>query len=146
LLGFLGLVRLWLCAIFAALVRTPLLVLAVLLRLALLRRLVHRVQDAEIVLGVLEIGLRHHAIAAARRVTAELQVFLEQLLRGATDAHIRTVAVEHMVAVERNATTMVPDRAAATSTSAASAATGTMAATTHAFHVHSVAVNFPVCR
>ena len=79
------------------------LLLAVLL--VLLRRLVHRVQDAEIVLGVLEVALRHHPVAAAGRIAAELQVFLEQLLRRSADAQIRTVAVEHVVAVERDVAT-----------------------------------------
>jgi hypothetical protein len=45
--------------------------------LILLRRLIHRIQDAEVVLGVLEIAFRHHAIAAAGRITSELQVFFE---------------------------------------------------------------------
>ena len=51
---------------------------------------------------MLEISLRHHAVAAAGRIAAELQVFLEQLLGGAADAHVRAVAVEDVVAVERD--------------------------------------------
>ena len=43
----------------------------------------HGVQDAEIMFGVLEIALRHHTVAAAGRVAAELQIFFEQLLGGA---------------------------------------------------------------
>ena len=82
------------------------LLLAVLL--TLLRRLVHRVQDAEIVLGVLEIALRHHPVAAAGRVAAKLEVLLEQLLRRAADAEIGAVAVEDVVAVERNAAAPPP--------------------------------------
>ena len=52
--------------------------------------------------GVLEVALRHHPVAAAGRVAAELEIFLEQLLRRAADAQVRPVAVEDMVAVERN--------------------------------------------
>ena len=70
--------------------------------LGLLRRLVHGVEDAEIVLGVLEVAFRHHAVAAAGRVAAELEVFLEQLLGGAADAQVRSIAVEDVVSVERN--------------------------------------------
>ena len=113
--------------------RGPPLLLAVLL--ALLRRLVHRIQDAEIVLGVLEVALRHHPVAAAGRVAAELEVFLEQLLRRPADAQIGTIAVEHVVAVERYAaastTPVMPQPAAA----ATPAATWSVAASTHAFHV-----------
>src|SRR5579872_4147472 len=108
------------------------------LLLVLLRRLVHRIQDAEIVLRMLEIALGHHAITAARRVAPELQILLEQLLRGATNPQIGAAAVEHMVAIERNpaaaSSTVVPQ---ATTTAAA---TGSMAASTHTFHVHTVAV------
>ena len=135
--------RRWLAAVVAALVWPPL-VLAVPLLLALLRRLVHRVQDAEIVLGVLEIALRHHPVAGAGRVAAELQVFLEQLLGGAADADVGAVAVEHVVAVERDAAGVMADRTASSATAAASTtastAARTMATSTHTFHVHAVAV------
>src|SRR6185437_10711070 len=76
-----------------------------LLRLVLLRRLVHRVQDAEVVLGVLEIAFRHHSITRGCRIPPELQILLEQLLRRAAHPQVRAVAVEHMVAVERNSAT-----------------------------------------
>src|SRR5208283_5633483 len=96
--------------------------------LTLLHRLVHRVQDAEIVLGVLEIAFRHHPVAARGRVAAELQVFLEQLLGGAADADVRAAAVEDVVTVERDvAWGVMADR-----TAAASTATGAMTASTHA--------------
>ena len=77
--------------------------LAILL-LVLLRRLIHRIQNAEIVFGVLEIAFRHHSVAATGRVTAELEVFLEQLLRRSANAEVGAVAVEYMVAVHRYAT------------------------------------------
>ena len=84
---------------------TPRAVLLLAVLLVLLRRLVHRVQDAEIVLGVLEVALRHHPVATAGRVAAELEVFLEQLLRGSADAQVGTVAVENVVTVEWNVAT-----------------------------------------
>ena len=84
------------------------------LLLVLLRGLVHRVEDAEIVLGVLEIALRHHAVARASSVPPELQVFLEQLLRGAAHAHVRAVAVEDVVTVKRDVAAVVADSSAAT--------------------------------
>ena len=132
-LGLLGLGR-WLAAILAVGPARAALLLAVLL--ALLRRLVHRVQDAEIVLGVLEIALRHHPVAAAGRVAAELEVFLEQLLRRPADAQIGTIAVEHVVAVERNAAASTAPVMPQPATAATPAATWSMAASTHAFHVH----------
>ena len=70
-------------------------------------------------LGVLEIALRHDPVAAAGRVAAELEILLEQLLRRAADAQIRAVAVEYMVAVERNVAALVPDAAAAATPAAA---------------------------
>ena len=85
---------------------------------------------------MLEIPLCHHPVATARRVAAELEVFLEQLLGGAPDADIRPVAVEDMVAIERNAAArMVADAASATAATSA-AATRTMATAPHTFHVH----------
>ena len=118
-----------------ALVMPPLLAAALaILRLALLRRLVHRIQDAEIMLRMLEIRLGHHAVAAAGRVATKLEVFLRELLRGAADADVRTAAVEDVVAVERDAATagMVPDWSAT-----ATAAAGTMTTPTHTLYVHS---------
>src|ERR1700722_756740 len=79
-----------------------LLVLAAVPLLPLLSRLVHRVQNAEIVLGVLKIAFRQHPVAARGRVTPKLQIFLEQLLGGAADADVRSAAVEDMIAVERD--------------------------------------------
>jgi hypothetical protein len=93
---------------------------------------------------MLEVALGHHTVTATGRVAAKLEIFLEQLLRRSADAEVGPVAVEHVVAVHRNAaaatTALVSEAATATATTAA-AATGSMAASTHAFHiVHTVAV------
>ena len=45
--------------------------------LLLLRGLVHGVQDAKVVLGVLEVAFGHHPVAGAGRVPAELEILLE---------------------------------------------------------------------
>ena len=113
------------------------LLLAILL--VLLRRLVHRVQDAEIVLGVLKVALCHHPVAAAGRIAAELQVLFEQLLGRSADSKVGAVAVEYVIAIEGDVATAA---SAVMSQPAAStpAATGSMAASTHAFHVHIDAV------
>ncbi len=80
-------------------------------------RLIHQIQDAEIMLGMLEIAFRHDPVAAAGRVAAKLQIFLKQLLRGATDTQIGSIAVEDMVTVERNAASrMEANRSAAPAT------------------------------
>jgi hypothetical protein len=89
---------------------------------------------------VLEIRLGGDTVAAAGRVAAQLQIFLEQLLGRTANADVRPVAVKDMVAVEGNITAgMVPD-ATTTTGSAASTATLAMSAATHSFHVHSFAV------
>ncbi len=86
-------------------------------------RLIHQIQDAEIMLGVLEIAFRHDPVAAAGRVAAKLQIFLKQLLRGATDTQIGSIAVEDMVTVERNAASrMEANRSAAPATTPAAPA------------------------
>ena len=101
----------------------------------LLDRLVHRVDDAEVVFGMLKIAFRHHPVAAAGRIAAELEVFLEQLLRGAAHPDIRPAAIEHMVAVQRDvAAALMTDRSGAASARVA-AGTAPMLASTHAFHV-----------
>jgi hypothetical protein len=146
LLRIVGL-RARLLAILAALIWASLiLAVLLLLLLVLLRRLIHGIQDAEIVLRVLKIALCHHAVAAAGRIAAELEILLKQLLRRTADPHVRPVAVENMVSVERDAAsapTMVAHPTPGTSTAAA---TRTMTAATHALHVHSVAVIFPNLR
>jgi hypothetical protein len=105
--------------------------------------LVHQVQHAEVVLGVLEIAFGHHPITTARRIAAQLKVFFEQLLSGAADPDIRAVAIENMVSIERDtAPRVVAHTAAAATAATTSAATSARAviAASHAFHVHSVAV------
>ena len=117
-----------------------LLLAALTVRLALLLRLVHRVQDAEVMFRVLEKRFRHHPVAAAGRVAAELQIFLEKLLGGAANADFGSVAVEDVVAIERNsAARMMADRTARSASTAATTARA-MVAATHALHVHTVAV------
>jgi hypothetical protein len=119
--------------------------------LALLRGgLVHQVEHTEIVFRILQVALSHHAVAAARRVAAQLQVFLEQLLRGPANANVRTAAVEDVVAVEWDAAaSIMAHSAAATSAASATTSTATSAraviAATHAFHVHTVAVVLSRC-
>ena len=72
------------------------------IRRALLLRLVHRVQNAEVMFRVLEVGLRGDPVATAGRIAAELEVFFEELLGGAANADLRPVAVENVVAIERD--------------------------------------------
>ena len=77
------------------------LIAALLILLMLHRGLVHGVQDAEVMLRMLEIAFRHHAIPTAGRVAPKLEVFFEKLLRRAAQPQIRPVRVKNMVAVER---------------------------------------------
>jgi hypothetical protein len=122
-----------------ALIRAPVRVVTALL--LLLRRLVHGVEDTEVVLCVLEEAFRLHPIPAAGRVAPELQIFFEQLLRGSADAYIGPVAVEDMVTVQRNAAGLVTDAATTTATTARPVVT-----TTHTFHVHANDVVLSHCR
>jgi hypothetical protein len=108
--------------------------------LILLGRLIHCIQNSKIVLGVLKIAFGHHAIAAAGRITSELKILLKELLGGAADPDIRPIAVEDVVAVERNAAAMVAHATATTATT-----TRTVVAASHAFHVHSAAVALSRC-
>ena len=87
--------------------------------------------------GVLEVALRHHPVPAAGRVAAELQVFLEQLLRGAAHADIGAAAVEYVVAVQRDiAAALVANlTATAAATTATTTRTATMLPSAHAFHI-----------
>ena len=120
------------------------------LRLALLCRLVHGIEDAEVVLRMLEVAFRLHAVTAAGRIAPKLEVLLEQLLGRAAQTDVRAVAVENVIAVQRDAAASVmPDvRAAAAAAAAASTAASTaraMIAATHAFHVHGSAVVLSRC-
>ena len=115
--------------------------------LPLLRGLVHRIQNAEIMLGVLEVALRHHPVATAGGITAKLEIFLEQLLRRAANANVRPVAVEHVVAVERD----TPASAAAlvakpASTATTTTTTGTVIASAHALNIHNFSVTLSIMR
>jgi hypothetical protein len=85
--------------------------------LALLRGgLSHQVQHTKVMLGVLKIAFRHDAVAATRGITAELQIFLKQLLRGAANPNVRSIAVEDVVPIHRNAATLVVTHTAAAAT------------------------------
>ena len=64
-----------------------------LLRLALAELFLGRCDQAEIVLGVLEIVLRRDGIAAGVGVTGELKIFLGDVMRVAPDFHVRTVGL-----------------------------------------------------
>jgi hypothetical protein len=78
--------------------------LALPVRLALLLRLIHGVQDPEVMFRVLKESFGGYPVSAARSVSAELQVLFEQLLGGAANTDIRPAAVENVVAIKRNAT------------------------------------------
>jgi len=77
-----------------------LLLLLILLHLRLLRR-----HDAKIVLGVLQVILRHYAVAGRVRVARELQVLLVDVCRRSTNLHLGAVRVERPVGVVASATT-----------------------------------------
>jgi len=125
----------WRCAFLTGLCCLTLVLaasLAMTLLLLLLSRLVHRIQNTEVVFGVLKKPFGLHPVAAAGRVPAKLEVFLEELLRGTADADIGAVAVKDVVAVKRNATGLMANSSA---TSTAATARSVVAAT-HTFHVH----------
>ena len=115
-------------------------------RLPLLLRLVHRVQDTEVMFRVLEERFRRHPVATAGRVAAELEVFFEKLLGGAADADFGPVAVEDVVAIERDSAARMMADGPARSATAATATARAMVAATHALHVHTVAVVLSHCR
>jgi hypothetical protein len=110
------------------------LITTLLVLLMLHRGLVHGVQDAEVMLRMLEIAFRHHAIPAAGRIAPKLEVFFEKLLRRAAQPQIRAVRIKNVVAVKRLAATL-----AATPATMAELAAPTMSVTApaaHALHVH----------
>lgn len=71
------------------------------LHLGLLGGLRHGIDDAEIMLGVLEERFCRHTVAGTGGVAAKLQIFFEKLLRRASDPTFRTIAVKYMITVER---------------------------------------------
>ena len=91
--------------------------------LALLLRLIHRVQDTKVMFRVLEEGFSGNPISAAGRVAAELEVFLEKLLGGTADTDVRPIAVKNVVAIERNATARIMANGAAAAGSTTTATT-----------------------
>ncbi len=66
--------------------------------------LIHGIEHTEIMLGMLEIGLRLHPVPGTGGITTQLKIFFEQLLGSATNAQIRPVALKNMVPVQRNLT------------------------------------------
>src|SRR3954453_6656321 len=66
---------------------------AVLVAVLLVQLLLGGGDDAEIVLGVLEIVLGRHRIAARLRVAGELAVFLGDMLSRAADLHVRAIGL-----------------------------------------------------
>ena len=102
----------------------------------LLGGLRHGVEDAEVMLCMLEVAFRHDTVPGTGRIAPELEILLEKLLCSAADAQIRSIAVEDMVAIERDLTVMMTYRGAAATATATAAATRTMVAASHAFHVH----------
>ena len=134
----------------------PAALLRVLPATVLLLRLIHGVEDAEIMFGVLEAALSHHAVAGAGRIAAKLEVFLKKLLRGAAQPHVGTVAVEDVAAIHRLMAATSAASAAAALAVGATPATATAAATpaatlailtavtataAHALHVHRYGVH-----
>ena len=136
-----ALTGIWVVARLAGRLRVAIAALTALLGtalLGLLNRLVHRVDNAKIMLGVLEVALRHYPVPATGRVAAELQVFLEQLLRGAAHADIGAAAVKNMVAVQRDIAAALMANlttTAATATAASTTRTATMLPSAHALHI-----------
>lgn len=96
------------------------------LHLALLSCLRHRIQNAEIMLGMLKIGFCQDTIARARSITTKLEIFLEKLLGGAAHPHVRAIAIEDMVAIQRRLTIGLTRSATARA----------MVTASHTFHVH----------
>jgi len=54
----------------------------------------HFVDETLVVLGMLQVALRENAVAGGSGITRERDVFLIDLVGGAADAHIGTIAVE----------------------------------------------------
>jgi hypothetical protein len=61
----------------------------------------HRLDHAEVVIGVLPIGFGHDPIARRRRLAGQRLVLVEHLVRVAADPDIGTAAVEDLVPVGR---------------------------------------------
>ncbi len=111
------------------------------LLLMLCGSLVDGTDDAKVVFRVLEVAFAHHTVTRACRISAELQILLEQLLRRSTNTKIRPVTIENMIAVQRYAAiaatgTLVPYPHAVTAAATTTGTIATMAAATHTFNVH----------
>lgn len=84
-----------------------LLLLRLLLLLVLLLRLRLRRHDSVVVLGVLQIILRHHAVAGGIGVTRELKVFLVHIRGRTTDFDLRSGRIEGAVRIVSATATIV---------------------------------------
>ena len=100
-------VRLLLGAARAAILVRILLLLVLLLLLILLLGLRLRRHDPVVVLGMLEIILRHHAVAGRIGVARELEIFLIHIRRRATDLYLRPGRIEGTVRIVSAATIVV---------------------------------------
>src|SRR5580693_2811546 len=79
-------------AFFAAVAPTPVVALA---------EAAHRLDHAEIVIGVLPVGLRQDAVARRRRLAGQRLVLVEHLVGVAADPDVGSAAVEELVAIGR---------------------------------------------
>src|SRR5262249_40796949 len=89
--------------------------LALLLRIALLAFLAalaptlvvaldeaaHALDHAEVVVGVLPVGLRHDAVARGGRFARQRLVLVEHLVGVAAHPHVRPAAIENLVSIGR---------------------------------------------
>ena len=103
----------------AILVGILLLLSLLLLVLLLLLRL--RRHDAVVVLGMLEIVFRHHAVAGGVGIARELEIFLIHIRRGAADFHFRSGRIKRAVGVMPTAAIVVMAAACVLRPAAASA-------------------------
>ncbi len=98
---FIGLITITLLVI-PALVALWVLLRRLTVRLPLLLRLVHGIQDAKVMFGVLKECFRRHSVATAGRVASELKILFEELLGSAANADLGPVAVEDVVTIKRD--------------------------------------------
>jgi hypothetical protein len=61
----------------------------------------HRLDDAEVVVGVLPVRLRHDPVSRRRRFARQRLVLVEDLMRVAANPHVRSAAVEDLVTIGR---------------------------------------------
>ena len=61
----------------------------------------HRLDHAEIVVGVLPVGLRQDSITRRRRLASQRLIFIEHLVGVAADPDVGPAAVEELVSIGR---------------------------------------------